>query len=136
MRLTDVPRLAKLADELLPSEASTEKRTNTLKRSLENPNYDLFVGTAGGQVVGLLDLWSFPDFGEGSDLCVIQNLIVTSNFRRRGVAGALVEKALAQARRRRAREVHVSTTFRNKAALRFYRKHGFTKMHAWLERKL
>jgi ribosomal protein S18 acetylase RimI-like enzyme len=99
-----------------------------------DPSYDILVATAGREIAGLVDLWTFPDFGEGANTSTIQNLVVASKFRRRGIAYALVKHVVKLAKKRGAREIHVSTSMRSKKAIALYRKHGFTKLHAFLEK--
>ena len=105
-----------------------------LASSMENPSYDIFVATARRKIAGLVDLWTFPDFGEGANMSMIQNLVVASKFRRRGIADALVKRVVKLAKKRGAKEIHVSTSMRNKKAIALYRRNGFTKLHAFLEK--
>jgi ribosomal protein S18 acetylase RimI-like enzyme len=101
---------------------------------MRDPSYDILVATAGREIAGLVDLWTFPDFGEGANTSMIQNLVVASNFRRRGIADALVKRGVKLAKRRGAKEIHVSTSMRSKKAIALYRKNGFTKLHAFMEK--
>ncbi len=99
-----------------------------------DPCYDILVAIAGGEIAGLVDLWTFPDFGEGENMSMIQNLVVASKFRLRGIADALVKRVVKLSKKRGAKEIHVSTSMTNKKAIALYRKHGFTKLHAFLEK--
>ncbi len=101
---------------------------------MEYPSYDILVAIAGRAIAGFVDLWTFPDFAEGSNISMIQNLVVGSRFRRRGIADALVKRVVKLAKKRGAKEIHVSTTTRNKKAIALYRRNGFTKLHAFLEK--
>ena len=101
---------------------------------MADPSYDILVAAAGREIAGLVDLRTFPDFGEGASTSMIQNLVVASKFRRRGVADALVKHVVKLAKKRGAKEIHVSTSMRNKKAIALYRKNGFTKLHAFLEK--
>ena len=118
----------------MPDVASHARRTSVLGRSLRDPDYDVLVALVGSQVTGFVDLWTLSDFVEGSNISIIQNLVVEPRFRGLGIADALMRRVLNLARRRGAREVHVSTEMRNKKAISLYRKHGFTKLYAFLEK--
>ena len=131
---TDRQALLELLEELLPGEASKSQGSKMLGRGLRDEGYDLFVATLGRDIAGLVDVWTFPDVGEGANLSTIQNLIVRSAFRGRGVADSLLEKAIATARKRRTKEIHVSTMAQNTRAIGLYKKHGFTKKHLLLEK--
>jgi len=130
----DVAKLVALAEVLMPDEASHARRTSVLGRSLRDPDYDVLVAVIGSQVTGFVDLWTTSDFVEGSNMSIIQNLVVEPRFRGLGIADALMRRVLNLARRRGAREIHVSTEMKNKKAISLYRKHGFTKFYAFLER--
>ena len=130
----DVAKLVALAGVLMPDETSHARRTRALGRSLRDPDYDVLVALVGSQATGFVDLWTLSDFVEGSNISIIQNLVVEPRFRGLGIADALMRRVLNLARRRGAREVHVSTEMRNKKAISLYRKHGFTKLYAFLEK--
>ncbi len=70
---------------------------------MRDPSYDILVAIAGRAIAGLVDLWTFPDFGEGANMSIIQNLVVASRFRRRGIADALVKRVVKLAKKRRAK---------------------------------
>ena len=118
----------------MPDEASHARRTSVLGRSLRDPDYGVLVALVSAQVIGFVDLWTLSDFVEGSNVSIIQNLVVEPRFRGLGIADALMRRVLNLARRRGAGEVHVSTEMRNKKAISLYRKHGFTKLYAFLEK--
>ena len=130
----DIPALVGLAETLLPGEASSKQRVRVLSRSMKDPDYDVLTAQVGGASAGFIDLWIFPDFAEGSDIAIIQNLVVAPAFRGRGIAHALVMRGVELAKKRGAKEVHVSTEMRNKRAISLYREHGFSKLYAFLEK--
>ncbi len=133
-RRGDVPAVAKLLEELLPGETSLRKRENILVRALRDPRYDVLVAVSGETNVGMVDLWTFPDAGEGGELSTIQNMVVTRRYRGMRIADLLVERVVELAQRRRAMEIHVSTEFQNRRAIALYEKHGFTNRSLWLEK--
>ena len=81
----------------------------------------LLVATEGESIVGLLALsvagYGVADFG----------MCVDAGWRRRGAGGALVEEAVAVARRLGAHKVSLQVWPHNEPALRLYRRHGFVE---------
>lgn len=66
---------------------------------------------------------------------LVDEVVVAREFRRRGVALALLEQAVRAARAAGCREVEISTTYGNEAALALYREAGFEEQGIWLERR-
>jgi ribosomal-protein-alanine N-acetyltransferase len=72
-----------------------------------------------GRVVGYLLAWRSPD-----ELHIL-NLAVDPGLRRRGLAAALLDAALAEARRGGLRAVTLEVRRSNRAALALYHRYGF-----------
>jgi ribosomal protein S18 acetylase RimI-like enzyme len=132
---SDVSQLAELADKLIPDEAPTCDRIRVLTRSLRRPDYFLFVAEEERRLLGFADLWVFPDFAHGKKMGIIQNLFVDRTFRRRGIGDLLMRCVIRRASELKLKELHVWTTFRNRAAISLYRKHGLTRKSLLLERE-
>jgi GNAT superfamily N-acetyltransferase len=133
--ISDLSVLAELADKLVRGEARTSERVRVLRRSLGEPNYHLYVAQEGGRVAGFVDLWTFADFAHGGRMGIIQNLFVDRRFRRRGIGDVLMKRIIRVATRLNLKELHVWTSFRNRAAISLYRKHRLTKRSLLLERE-
>ena len=82
----------------------------------------ILVAECGGVVCG------FVVFRVAGGECEILNLAVDPAERRRGIATALLQAALAQARENKAEEAFLEVRESNVAAISFYRKLGFTKI--------
>jgi hypothetical protein len=132
---SDVSVLAGLADKLIPGEASKSDRVRVLTRSLRRSNYSLYVAEEERRLLGFVDLWFFPDFAHGGKMGIIQNLFVDRTFRRRGIGDLLMRRVTHRASELKLKELHVWTTFRNRAAISLYRKHGLTRKSLLLERE-
>lgn len=132
---SDVSVLSRLADKLIPGEAPTSDRIRILTRSLRRSDYLLYVAEEGGRLLGFVDLWVFPDFAHGGKMGIIQNLFVDRMFRRRGIGDLLMRRVTRRASELKLKELHVWTTFRNRAAISLYRKHGLTRKSLLLERE-
>jgi predicted N-acetyltransferase YhbS len=82
------------------------------------------VWVEGGRIVGNLTLIPFKQGSETIHL--IANVAVAHNFRRKGIARALTQRAIADLRRKREREVWLQVRADNAGAQSLYRAAGFT----------
>jgi ribosomal protein S18 acetylase RimI-like enzyme len=80
------------------------------------------VAIADHSLVGLVAM----SFEEWNRRALLQHLYVTAPARGRGVGRLMLEGAIEEARRRKARCLWVETQTVNYAAIRFYERHGFT----------
>ena len=132
--ISDAQALAELADKLMPGEGKTADRINVLRQSLGKPNYHLYVAQENGRVIGFVDIWIFSDFTHGARMGIIQNIFVDRRFRRRGVGDLLMRRITRKATQLKVKELHVWTSFRNRAAIMLYRKYNLRKRSLLLER--
>ena len=104
--------------------------------SLTNPGPEVFfnersrpqhvlVAECESRRVGYLRLKDKYPFTEGAGVLGVFGLGVAPDARRLGVASALLEQALAEARRRGARKIVLNVLGTNIAAQRLYQRHGF-----------
>lgn len=80
------------------------------------------VALEGGELAGYIALSSVLD--EGS----VDNVAVAPEFRRRGIADALLTEAVRQARARALSFITLEVRAGNDAAISLYRKHGFLEV--------
>jgi len=131
----DVSRLMSLAEEFMRGTATDEERLSILKSVLKDPNYELWIAEANGEIVGFIDLWIIHDFCHGGRLTYIQNLYAAPKYRRLGVGSRLLQKIVERSEEMGALEIHVVTEFDNEPAIRLYKKHGLTKESLQLEKE-
>lgn len=129
----DIPGLVKLAEEFMPEEGTVKQRMKMLKQALANPNYENIVADLSGTTVGFIDIWYLPDLSHAAPLGYIQTLFVAETHRGKGIGSQLLEEAIDHAKKRGVKELHVSTSFDNKQAIRLYKKHGFIGENMQLE---
>ena len=110
------------------------ERLSILKSALKDPDYELWIAEANGEIVGFIDLWTIHDFCHGGKLSYIQNLYVAQKYRRLGVGSKLLQKVVERAEEGGALEIHVVTKFDNEPAIRLYKKHGLTEESLQLEK--
>jgi len=99
-----------------------EERRDRFLAALETEGRTQLVAVAEtGEIVGMLNLDVAPYGVAGLGMCVAQG------WRRQGVGGALVERAIAAARRLGAHKIALQVWPHNDAALRLYRRYGFVE---------
>jgi len=132
---SDIRSLSRLAAKLMPREARRSDRIRVLSRSLRKPNYHIYLAEVEGRAVGFVDLWVFPDFAHAGMMGIIQSLFVDREVRRRGIADLLMKRVINTARGLKLKELHVWTSFNNRAAISLYLKHHLAKRSLLLERE-
>ena len=128
---SDFEAVHRLLDQLMP--AALELRQAIWSATLAQNDYAAWLAEIDGQAAGFVDLYLFPDVGHGRAIGLVNNLVVDSRFRRRGLGEALLKEATAYCRRRDAVELHVWTEADNTPALNLYERVGFTRRAVLLE---
>jgi GNAT superfamily N-acetyltransferase len=94
--------------------------------------YQNWVAVEGERVIGFLSLMFYKTLFHDGGTAQINELIVERDRRGAGVGRLLIERAVAEARRRGMDEIEVGTEKGNAAAQRFYRKNGFDEEYVLL----
>lgn len=93
---------------------------------------NMWVAVESGRIVGLMGLLLHRGYGE------VEPVVVAEFHRRRGVASLLIERAIAEARRRGWKRLTIRPVARNAAALRTFYSLGFrtlghVELNMWLQ---
>ncbi|RPI90302.1 MAG: GNAT family N-acetyltransferase [Chloroflexi bacterium] len=99
--------------------SAAEQNMQGLSRDKEN--YGVYVAAAGEMAAGFL----YVQYYAWNQLCQIHGLAVAPEFQRQGIAGALVRRAEAFARWKRARGIYVDTPTSNTGGRKFYEAMGY-----------
>ncbi|MEJ7764821.1 MAG: GNAT family N-acetyltransferase [Acidimicrobiales bacterium] len=121
------PELADCCRRLIPQLSSKPPPSSAeLSEMVESPATTMFVARGeDGSLVGTLTLCTFRiPTGVRS---WIEDVVVDERHRGQGVADALTQAAIAEARRRGARTVDLTSRPGREAANRFYQRLGFTQ---------
>ncbi len=137
----DVPAiLALIADDRLGAarEAVGEDADAAYWRAFEaidaDPNNELVVGAAGGEVVATCQLTFTPSLSRrGALRMTIEAVRVRADRRGRGTGAAMMAWALDRARERGCSLAQLTTDKRRTDAQRFYTRLGFTASHEGLK---
>ena len=85
-----------------------------------------------GKIVGFLSLIFYRTLYHRGGTALINELIIDEGQRGQGLGGRLIERAVAEARRRGMDEIEVGTEKSNLAAQKFYRQAGFDEEYLLL----
>ena len=125
-RTADLPRVAALLSELSARPLTARGAANRLALIAADPDQDLFVATAERTIAGVMGFRIRHNIEEVSCFGEVSVLMVAPEWRKRGAARALVERAGVLARRRRCVGLWlVSGWGREARAHTFYRRLGF-----------
>lgn len=120
-----------LAPDLAPVYAAA------FARILASPNDTLYVAERDGRVIGTFQLTLIQTLVHRARLrAVVESVHVASSERGRGVGAALMRRAVAEARRKGAGIVQLTSNARCKDAHRFYERLGFTPSHVGFKLEL
>jgi len=92
---------------------------DTLRQEFEHALSRMFVCRNGDEVLGYICGWQV------ADEIHLMKIAVLSDWRRRGLGSALMEKMLASAHEQGATSIHLEVRDSNIDAIKFYEKHGF-----------
>lgn len=90
-----------------------------------------FVYVSDGKLVGNVSVYPAQYPKEMGETWILANVAVHPDYRRRGIAGSLVEASLEMIRRRAGARVILQVNYDNVAAQRLYERHGFIYERAW-----
>lgn len=91
-----------------------------------DPKHELLVAESQGQVVGTIALLIVPNLSHNATpYAIAENLIVTRQHRRQGIARKLLEYCIARAREESCHRIELCSDRRREEAHRLYRSLGF-----------
>ena len=130
----DLDQLADLLAELFTLEndfrPDREKQLRGLRLILDNTALGrLFVLRDQGKVAGMANVLFTVSTAEGCRVAILEDVIIRSEYRGKGLGRWLVEHALAWVKAEGMARVTLLADRKNKAALDFYRKLGFERSH-------
>ncbi len=132
-----------LADDVLgaaredTSEEGLQKYLSAFEQIEGAGNNELYVAEQSGRVVGTFQLTFIPYLSRGGNLRAhIEAVRVATEFRDRGIGGAMMRFALERAREKGCLLAQLTTDRTREEAHRFYRRLGFESTHHGMKMKL
>lgn len=110
---------------------------NMLDKFVQDENMYLLVAEEDGKVVSSVQMAIIEGLTHNvRPFAVIENVVTHADYRNRGLASALLEKASEIARERRCYKVFLETGSNKESTLNFYRNNGFAidEKHSCLKR--
>jgi GNAT superfamily N-acetyltransferase len=122
----DVRAMTRLLQELFAVETEfefdEEKQRCGLEMLLESENAGIWVADRRGRMVGMATVQLVVSTAEGAFSGWLEDLVVSSAYRRRGLGKALLKSAVNWAKDRGASRIQLLADSRNVPALIFYRR--------------
>lgn len=118
-------------------EQDMEVWENMLEKFAQDENMYLLVAEEEGQVVSSVQMAIIEGLTHNvRPFAVIENVVTHADYRNRGYASALLEKASEIAKERRCYKVFLETGSNKESTLNFYRNNGFAidEKHSCLKR--
>jgi|Deesub1362A_J573_1020465.scaffolds.fasta_scaffold00654_8 GNAT superfamily N-acetyltransferase len=138
---SDLPMIEKLVVELIESMENKEGiELHTVLENCQNLlkdiNSHILVAELDGDVVGFINFTVRRTLLHIAPSGLIDELVVTENYRNKGIGKQLINAAIEKCRSIGCCEVEVSTESANTVAIEFYKKCGFEKKGVFLEKDL
>jgi GNAT superfamily N-acetyltransferase len=136
-RLADIASMSDLLGELFGIETDFETRPERqragLRALLRGKGRHAIVAEEDGAVVGMATLQVLVSTAEGGPVGLVEDVIVCSHYRGRGIGGKLIAGLEGIARREGLLRLQLLADERNAPAARFYGGSGWTmtNMRAW-----
>lgn len=122
----DLPAMTRLLQELFAVEtefeADPEKQRCGLQMLLDSPKAGIWVAERRGRVVGMVTVQIVVSTAEGGFSGLLEDLVISSAYRRRGLGKALLNAAVKWAWEQGAKRIQLLADGRNVSAVIFYRK--------------
>ncbi|HSJ57102.1 MAG TPA: GNAT family N-acetyltransferase [Anaerolineae bacterium] len=131
----DAAAVVRLIRELAAADGETTPITETYAMGfLDAPGNGVLLAEIGDEAVGLISYSVRPNLYHAGYSASIDELVVSSGYRDRGVGGVLIDHLLHHLKALGCVEVSVTTMPGNEGAQRFYRAHGLVDEALFLEK--
>ena len=128
---SDIQALATLAAEL--GEIDRQAAERNVSTALEDPSVHLYVSRSEGNAIGFAGFTTRRTIIHAQPCGLLDELIVSREYRGKGIGKALIAHVIAACRERGCCELEVSTLKSNKRAREFYIACGFEEEAVLLE---
>ena len=129
---SDIPQLCLLLNVLFSQEAEfkpdPEAQSRGLSAIIDNAETgDIIVAHDAGQIIGMVNLLYTVSTALGARVAILEDMVISPNYRDKGVGSKLLKYALEFAERQGCQRVTLLTDDDNIGAHRFYERHGFER---------
>jgi len=129
---SDIPVLIELLKALFEQEAefepSSKAQSSALSKILSDPKIGIvLVAKDNEKILGMVNLLFTESTALGSTVAIIEDVIVLSAFRGKGIGSQLIDYAISEAKNVGCKRITLLTDIDNTQAQSFYQKKGFMK---------
>ena len=130
--LADIPALCSLLDQLFAQEAEFSPDRAAQERGLSEiirnaATGEILVACEFGRIIGMVNLLYTVSTALGAPVALLEDMVVDTATRDRGLGTQLLEAAIATAKSRGCRRITLLTDADNANAQRFYARQGFAR---------
>jgi GNAT superfamily N-acetyltransferase len=130
--LADIPALCSLLDQLFAQEAEFSPDRAAQERGLSEiilnaTTGEILVACEFGRIIGMVNLLYTVSTALGAPVALLEDMVVDTATRDRGLGTQLLEAAIATAKSRGCRRITLLTDADNANAQRFYARQGFAR---------
>lgn len=128
----DIPQLCILLEFLFSQELEFVPNIEAQRRGLRSIIHDpqigfILVGKIDDRTVGMVNILFTISTALGERVALLEDMVVSPDFRGSGIGAALIERAIAEARNRGCKRITLLTDASNEATHHFYQRQGFVK---------
>lgn len=128
----DIPRLVSLLRELFEIESDFTPSADLQKKGLglligAHDHGIILVARANNETIGMCSCQYVISTAEGSFVGLVEDVIVTKEYRRRGIGRLLLEELEKRAKQKGLKRLQLLTDVDNEAAFKFYYDSGWRK---------
>ena len=116
--------------------ATDESVSRTLERMSADSRYFTFVAEEDGNVIGFITCVEVLSIDDPDGYVKMNGIAVIPEYRRRGIAQQMTERAEQEARRRGACSIGAATSFKRADSQAMLPKMGYEKSAFWFHKKL
>lgn len=125
----DLKPMAELLGQLFSIEddftIDFDRQVLGLQLLLQSPDAMILVAEISTRVVGMISMQSLISTAMGERVGLLEDMIITSAFRRKGVGRLLLESIIEESKRLGYTRLALGADRRNESAIAFYQKFGF-----------
>ena len=124
---TDLPKIIALLQEMDGEDGLTAAESETIWNKINQyPYYKVFIAEDGESAIGACSLIIIDNLGHlGAKLAVVENVIVSRDYRGQGIGSQLMQFVMARATEEKCYKLMLSSNKKRTQAHKFYEQLGF-----------
>ena len=129
---SDISELVELLSSLFEQEAEFEPNSEIQSKALSKIILDpkigiILIAKDDDKILGMVNLLFTESTALGSKVALLEDMVVLSSSRGRGIGSQLIDYAISEAKKAGCKRITLLTDIENTKAQSFYQKKGFVK---------